>query len=111
MAHAFVKTSDGDARLIVMHQPAVRMEEYFRVTSKQSDQSYEARKRVPLRKSQIAQNGCVDNVNYAAIPNNFPMNFACPAGSSVATHLTLPFLTIAIASIPRKFRHAVHIEP
>lgn len=45
MPHAFVKTSEGDARLIVMHQPAVRMEEYFRLTSKQSDQSYEARKR------------------------------------------------------------------
>jgi mannose-6-phosphate isomerase-like protein (cupin superfamily) len=44
--HAFVKTSEGDARLIVMHQPAVRMEEYFRVVSKQPDQSYEARKRL-----------------------------------------------------------------
>lgn len=31
--HAFVKTSDGDARLIVMHEPAVRMEEYFRFIS------------------------------------------------------------------------------
>lgn len=44
--HAFVKTSDGDARLIVMHQPAVKMEEFFRLTSKQPDQSYQARKRV-----------------------------------------------------------------
>jgi mannose-6-phosphate isomerase-like protein (cupin superfamily) len=44
--HAFVKTSEGDARLIVMHQPAVKMEEYFRVTSKQPDQSPEARKRI-----------------------------------------------------------------
>jgi mannose-6-phosphate isomerase-like protein (cupin superfamily) len=26
MPHSFVKTSDGDARLIVMHQPAVKME-------------------------------------------------------------------------------------
>lgn len=46
MPHAFVKTSDGDARLIVMHQPAVRMEEYFRRESKEQDQSVEARKRV-----------------------------------------------------------------
>ena len=44
--HAFVKTSDGDARLIVMHQPAVRMEEYFRTESKDPDQSVERRKRV-----------------------------------------------------------------
>jgi mannose-6-phosphate isomerase-like protein (cupin superfamily) len=44
--HAFVKTSEGDARLIVMHQPAVRMEEYFRFVSKQPDQSLEARKRI-----------------------------------------------------------------
>ena len=47
--HAFVKTSEGDARLIVMHQPAVKMEEYFRVTSKEPDQSYEARKRIAER--------------------------------------------------------------
>ncbi len=46
MPHAFVKTSEGDARLIVMHQPAVRMEEFFRLTGKQSDQSYEARRRI-----------------------------------------------------------------
>jgi len=44
--HAFVKTSEGDAKLIVMHQPAVKMEEFFRVTSTQPDQSYEARKRI-----------------------------------------------------------------
>jgi hypothetical protein len=29
-----------------MHQPAVRMEEYFRIVSKQPDQSLEARKQV-----------------------------------------------------------------
>lgn len=29
--HAFVKTSEGVARLIVMHQPAGTMEEYFRI--------------------------------------------------------------------------------
>lgn len=45
MPHAFVKTSDGDGRLIVMHQPAARMEEYFRRGSKESDQSAESRKR------------------------------------------------------------------
>jgi mannose-6-phosphate isomerase-like protein (cupin superfamily) len=27
--HAFVKTSDGPARLMLMHQPAARMEEFF----------------------------------------------------------------------------------
>ena len=27
--HAFVKTSDGPARLMLMHQPAGRMEEFF----------------------------------------------------------------------------------
>ena len=47
--HAFVKTSEGDARLIVMHQPAVKMEEYFRFTSKQPDQSPDARKRIAER--------------------------------------------------------------
>ena len=28
--HAFVKVSEGDARLVIMHQPAVGMETYFR---------------------------------------------------------------------------------
>ena len=46
MPHAFVKTSDGDARLIIMHQPAVGMEEYFRFVSQQSDQSRENLKRI-----------------------------------------------------------------
>ena len=27
--HAFVKTSEGPARLMLMHQPAARMEEFF----------------------------------------------------------------------------------
>jgi mannose-6-phosphate isomerase-like protein (cupin superfamily) len=44
--HAFVKTSEGDARLIVMHQPAAKMEEFFRVMSKQPDQSLQAQKRI-----------------------------------------------------------------
>jgi mannose-6-phosphate isomerase-like protein (cupin superfamily) len=44
--HAFVKTSDGDATLIIMHQPAVRMEEYFRYASQQPDQSLDSRKRI-----------------------------------------------------------------
>ncbi len=44
--HAFVKTSEGDGRVIVMHFPAVRMEEYFRFIAKQPDQTEEARKRV-----------------------------------------------------------------
>ncbi|WP_170172743.1 cupin domain-containing protein [Hymenobacter rigui] len=46
MAHAFVKTSEGVARLIVMHQPAGTMEEYFRAVSKLPDQSPEARKKM-----------------------------------------------------------------
>ncbi len=31
MPHAFVKTTEGDAKLVIMHQPAARMEEYFRL--------------------------------------------------------------------------------
>lgn len=31
--HAFVKTSDGPARLMLMHQPAGRMEEFFQKAS------------------------------------------------------------------------------
>jgi mannose-6-phosphate isomerase-like protein (cupin superfamily) len=38
MPHAFVKNSDADARLIVMHPPAGKMEEFFRVVSRQKDQ-------------------------------------------------------------------------
>ncbi len=41
MKHAFVKTSEGPARLIVMHMPAVTMEEYFRAALKQADHSPE----------------------------------------------------------------------
>jgi len=44
MVHAFVKTSEGPARLIVMHQPAGSMEEYFRLVSQLPDQSLESRK-------------------------------------------------------------------
>jgi quercetin 2,3-dioxygenase len=43
MPHAFVKTSEGDAKLMIMHQPAVGMDEYFRLAAKQPDQSAEAR--------------------------------------------------------------------
>ena len=39
MPHAFVKTSEGVARLIVMHQPAGTMEEFFRTASNFPDQS------------------------------------------------------------------------
>jgi len=38
MPHAFVKTSEGTARLIVMHQPAGTMEDYFRTASQFPDQ-------------------------------------------------------------------------
>lgn len=44
MPHAFVKTSEGVARLIVMHQPAGGMEEYFRTASQFPDQSIAFRK-------------------------------------------------------------------
>lgn len=46
MAHAFVKTSEGPARLIVMHQPAGTMEEYFRQVSQMPDQSQETRRAI-----------------------------------------------------------------
>jgi len=44
MPHAFVKISEGTARLIVMHQPAGTMEEYFRTASKFTNQSPEQTK-------------------------------------------------------------------
>lgn len=46
MPHAFVKTSEGVARLIVMHQPAGTMEEYFRAASLLPDQSPESRRKL-----------------------------------------------------------------
>lgn len=49
MPHAFVKTSGGVARLIVMHQPAGTMEEYFRTASQFADQSAEARKELAAK--------------------------------------------------------------
>lgn len=42
--HTFVKTSEGVGRLLIMHQPAARMEEYFRTVSKLPDQSVEGRR-------------------------------------------------------------------
>jgi len=42
--HAFVKTSEGVARLIVMHQPAATMEEYFRSVIQTTDQTVEGRR-------------------------------------------------------------------
>ena len=43
MQHAFVKTSEGVARLIVMHQPAGTMEEFFRSAAGRKDMTPEAR--------------------------------------------------------------------
>jgi mannose-6-phosphate isomerase-like protein (cupin superfamily) len=43
MQHAFVKTSEGVARLIVMHQPAGTMEEFFRSAPGRKDMTPEAR--------------------------------------------------------------------
>jgi mannose-6-phosphate isomerase-like protein (cupin superfamily) len=45
MPHAFVKTSEGVAHLIVMHQPAATMEEFFR-TAAAAGLSPEARKQL-----------------------------------------------------------------
>ncbi len=42
--HAFVKTSEGVARLLVMHQPAVQMEAYFRTVIQQADQTIDGRR-------------------------------------------------------------------
>ncbi|GAA4380495.1 cupin domain-containing protein [Hymenobacter koreensis] len=47
--HAFVKTSAGTARLLVMHQPAGTMEEYFRAGSTLTDQRIESRKALAAR--------------------------------------------------------------
>jgi mannose-6-phosphate isomerase-like protein (cupin superfamily) len=47
--HAFVKTSEGVARLIVMHQPAASMEEYFRTVIGTADQSQEGRRALAER--------------------------------------------------------------
>lgn len=44
MPHAFVKTSEGVARMIVMHQPAGTMEEYFRSVINAADQTVEGRR-------------------------------------------------------------------
>jgi mannose-6-phosphate isomerase-like protein (cupin superfamily) len=44
VVHAFVKTSEGSARLLVMHEPAGTMEEFFQETSQLTDQSPENRK-------------------------------------------------------------------
>jgi uncharacterized cupin superfamily protein len=43
MAHTFVKTSEGTARLLLMHQPAGTMEEFFRTGSQITHQSAEER--------------------------------------------------------------------
>lgn len=47
--HAFVKTSEGVARLIVMHQPAATMEEYFRSVIQTADQTVEGRRALAER--------------------------------------------------------------
>lgn len=39
-----MKTSEGIARLIVMHQPAATMEEYFRSVIQTADQTVEGRR-------------------------------------------------------------------
>lgn len=53
VAHAFVKNSEGPARLIVMHQPAGNMEEYFRIASQMPDQNPEARKALAAKNDTI----------------------------------------------------------
>ncbi|KUG07238.1 hypothetical protein ASU33_12760 [Solirubrum puertoriconensis] len=49
MAHAFVKISEGVARLLLMHQPAGSMEEYFRTASQLPDQTLEARQNLAAK--------------------------------------------------------------
>lgn len=49
MPHAFVKTSENMARLIVMHQPAATMEEYFRSVIQTADQTVEGRRSLAER--------------------------------------------------------------
>jgi hypothetical protein len=51
-----------------------------------------------------------DEQDQAAMPNKLLTNITWPITSPFATHLALPFLTISIASIPRKVRHAVSSE-
>ncbi|WP_461043144.1 hypothetical protein [Spirosoma harenae] len=36
--HSFVETSEGVARLLVMHQAAAQLKEYFRTVIQQADQ-------------------------------------------------------------------------
>ena len=47
--HAFVKISEGTARLIVMHQPAATMEAYFRSVITTADQTVEGRRALAER--------------------------------------------------------------
>ena len=49
VVHAFVKTSEGPARLVVMHQPAGTMEEFFRTASQLADKSVEGRRALAIR--------------------------------------------------------------
>jgi hypothetical protein len=51
------------------------------------------------------------SVDQALIPNKAQMNLAWPTESLLLNHLTLPFLTISIASIPCKVFQAVQNEP
>jgi len=45
------------------------------------------------------------------MPNNFPMNRACPTQSPRATHRTLPLRIRLTASMPCNVRHALWNEP
>lgn len=47
--HAFVKTSAGSARLLLMHQPAGTKEEFFRTASQLTDQRLESRQALAAR--------------------------------------------------------------
>jgi quercetin 2,3-dioxygenase len=60
VAHAFVKNSEGPARLIVMHQPAGNMEEYFRIASQMPDQNTEARKALAAKNDTIFVGGRIN---------------------------------------------------
>lgn len=47
--HAFVKTSAGSARLLLMHQPAGTKEEFFRTAGQLTDQRLESRQALAAR--------------------------------------------------------------
>lgn len=54
---------------------------------------------VPLRKVGKHRSESVERTIYQVVPNNSRVNLAWPTESPFSSHLTLPFLTMSIASI------------